>query len=250
MKATTVWCNTLQTVDWSGWAVCSFCDEVAVFRLFLPADLQVNPYLLTLLQPDEWERAERFRRISDRNRFVYGRALTKIVIGKLVDRKPATIRLVTGINKKPLIASFSAVHFNVSHAGDWIMLAVSKAEVGVDLEKEEDNFTFQDILSTSFSAEEQAFIGGSNNPKKEFYRLWTRKEALVKATAKGIDDDFYRIPSLDGEHQSSVDLPGKDGFWTVTSFRVDDDHQAAVAYQPSAGSPKFYTVDSNLFLQN
>ncbi|MVM36999.1 4'-phosphopantetheinyl transferase superfamily protein [Spirosoma sp. HMF3257] len=131
--------------------------------------------------------------------------------------------------------------------GGWITVAIGKSSIGVDIERINPDFPFQDVLAQSFSQEEQAYVAASADSRFAFYDVWTRKEALVKATAKGLDDDFQQVPALDGIHQISSDLIGAVGDWTVLSFPVSDAYPAAVAYRPMADMPKFYTLDKCIF---
>ena len=103
---------------------------------------------------------------------------------------PDEIKFAEGLNKKPFAenANLSDLHFNISHSADIILIAISNSEIGVDVEKVDNSFSYEEILPHNFSDEEIDFI---KNPE-DFYLLWTRKESLLKATAKGLDDDLHR----------------------------------------------------------
>ncbi|QHV96577.1 4'-phosphopantetheinyl transferase family protein [Spirosoma endbachense] len=247
MQSATVYCSTITDPDWLNWPDCLFTEKVAVFRLKLADDAIIPPYLYAWLQPNERERAARFRRKEDHNRFVVGRIMTKVVVSKFTHRDLADIRLVPGVNSKPELAGIPDLQINLSHSGSWIVLAISSESVGVDIEKMVSDFPFEDIVSNSFSEKEQRSVESNRNPRAAFYRLWTRKEALSKATAKGMDDDFSLIPSLDGEHCIEAGIIGGDGFWALTSFTIADDYPAAIAYRPIVETPKFYTIESGQF---
>lgn len=65
--------------------------------------------------------------------------------------------------------------FSLSHSSEYIGVAVSTCEIGLDVEKNK-NFNFRRI-STFLTDLENVFL--ENNPDK-FYELWTQKEAIVK----------------------------------------------------------------------
>jgi len=69
---------------------------------------------------------------------------------------------------------------------------------------------------------------------------WTRKEALTKATAKGLDDNLKDIPCLDGPHSvSTAIVPEVETSWRVNSFEVDEDHVGSVAFYLPQMPPDF-----------
>ncbi len=245
MQQATVICESLPAMSWQHWSASSFSDDLAVFRFCLYPEIELPTQLRALLQPAEVDRAQRYRREEDRHRFMHSRVILRILCGRYTKQTPDSIRFLIGTNKKPEIKDVPDLHFNVSHAGQWVLVAMSRASVGVDIENAGTDFPFQDIVSHSFSAEEQTYLENSANIRAAFYRLWTRKEALLKATAKGIDDDFQRIPALDGTHQTVDDLIGQGGSWTVRSFGVADDYQAAIVSPTATKLPKFYTIDAD-----
>lgn len=248
MDSCHVFCAELQAVSWHPWPGYPNADDaVAVFRFQLP-EQTILP--LALLQPDEISRAERYHRMEDRQRFVYARGLLRILTGRYTGQSPEQVRFTKDANGKPVLANGAGWHINVSHSGRWILLAIGKSNLGVDVEQIQLQFTFDDILATSFSLSEQAYIGAGTDSRRRFYQLWTRKEALIKATGKGMDDDFSRIPSLDGPHRTESQIMGGTGDWQVMSFAISAHYSGAVAYPTAIEIPKFYTLESGLLVDS
>ncbi|MDF7810788.1 4'-phosphopantetheinyl transferase superfamily protein [Hymenobacter sp. YC55] len=127
-----------------------------------------------------------------------------------------------------------------------MLLAIAPDDIGVDVECVRHDFHFQDVVDFSFSPKEKNFIKESADPTKAFYTLWTRKEALVKATAQGINDDFNYIPSLNGSHLIDQAKLITSLDWTTSSFPIGTDCIGAISYPFALNSKDFafYTVDT------
>ena len=88
----------------------------------------------------------------------------------------------------------SPIHFNLSHCRKAIACVVSDSEVGIDVEC---LGRYKDSLARHIcNDEELAHIVASPSPDTEFTRLWTQKEAVVKLTGRGIDDDLKNLLSI------------------------------------------------------
>ncbi|GAB3992321.1 hypothetical protein GCM10028807_25150 [Spirosoma daeguense] len=124
------------------------------------------------------------------------------------------------------------------------MLAFAKAEVGVDIEEVNSDFNWRDVADFSFSQQEQKSLIENDDTSQQFYRLWTRKEALLKATGKGVDEEFSKVPALDGVHYVHSELLGIAGNWLVISFPTARGYLSALAVNKELKFPKFYTLDS------
>ena len=110
-----------------------------------------------------------------------------------------TVEVTTNEHGKPMFSvpkdqPGGQIHFNISHPGGYVSVAVADCPVGVDVETNSD----PDLKVTDrfYSAEEQAAVRGAKDPQKVFRRLWTRKEAYVKCTGTGIYNAVSEIPSL------------------------------------------------------
>ncbi|WP_170139378.1 4'-phosphopantetheinyl transferase family protein [Larkinella arboricola] len=238
MRSTYVVYNTLPAVTWSqSWERRSSSDLI-IFRIELVRFTAYIPVFSAWLSTDEQHRAQRYFHEKDRNRFLVTRGLLRLLLGQCIHQKPSEIQFVTH-GKKPGLPAGCNWHYNVSHSGDWALIAVSTHPVGIDIEKIDSDFRFQDIVPEVFSPDEQRYLQKHSAARTLFYRLWTRKEALVKATGQGIDDYFKEIPSLDGTHEVEGCVLGHTDRWTVSSFSVTEGYTAAVAYESAAPLPRF-----------
>lgn len=237
-------CNTLPARFTPKTSAFSAQAGLAVFRIKVSDNKELIPKISTLLHADELARSQRYHRLADQQRFVVARAALRSVLGQYLACAPTAIEFVVGPNKKPVIQNSPGLHYNVSHSKDWVLIAVSATEVGVDVEAVDPLFPFHEVLPHSFSWPERQAVAGSPDSAHLFYQLWTRKEALVKATARGIDDGFSTIPALDGAHQLAMASGQAAAGWLVSSFAVAAGYVGAVAYQPGAAAvaPGFYDL--------
>lgn len=127
--------------------------------------------------------------IDDRCRSLAGDILTKRYISKLYGIPTDSIEIRKGAHGKPYTLNTPA-HFNISHSGNYTVLAVSDKPIGIDMEIIRD---FSAILAKKlFNDDELRYIAGDNPSRKKstmqrcFYEIWTAKEAYLKYTGKGL----------------------------------------------------------------
>ena len=159
---------------------------------FLLDDIRDLDHARSLLSRDEKARAARFHFDLHRNRFITGRAWLRTVLGNYLGLKPAKIAFKYSVSGKPALADAvanSGLKFNLAHSENVALLAVtSETEIGVDLECVRDLPDAGDLVCRFFSPRETALFHELpfNQKSTAFFNLWTRKEALLKATGEGI----------------------------------------------------------------
>lgn len=105
-----------------------------------------------------------------------------------------------GEHGKPSIIGHEEIHFNMSHCKRAVVCAVGSEPVGVDVEcigRGNDS-----LIDYTMNDDEVLRIKEAENPNTEFIRLWTQKEALLKLTGEGINDDIKSV--LSAENMSRV----------------------------------------------
>ncbi|MFT6746258.1 MAG: 4'-phosphopantetheinyl transferase [Glaciecola sp.] len=85
---------------------------------------------------------------------------------------------------KPTIQQ-EKLHFNLSHSGKLISVAICEiAEIGIDVQLIKKYS--EGVAKRIFSDSENTHYLNSNEPEKFFFDTWSKKEASVKATGRGI----------------------------------------------------------------
>ena len=204
-------------------------NDVHVWCISISANLALLSLAGELLSPDEHQRAARYHHDRDRERFIVSRVALRQLLGKYLELAPAHVRFMTGDNKKPYVVANIPLYYNVAHAGDRILIAVSDHIAGVDVEHITRDIAIDDIAQTCCSAAEQQHINPATDKPRAFYQLWTRKEALLKATGKGIDDDMVHVPAMDGIHNATTAYTGATADMNVSGFDIGHDYIGSVA---------------------
>ena len=218
--------------------------NLKLFKIKLSDFVQMIPNLVEFLSSDEVERADRYHFLKDKNRFIICRGLLRFLLSNQLEITPSKIEFKKDKNKKPYLSHQKPIHFNVSHSENYALIAIGDVSVGVDVEYVSKDFDFTDILNHVFSDSEKYTIENSTNKRRTFYNLWTRKEAFVKATGKGISDCFAQIPSLDDYHLISQELLGDYQKIDVSGFDLDEDYVAALAFDAERLTPDHISIYS------
>jgi 4'-phosphopantetheinyl transferase len=163
-------------------------SQVDVFWADLDAAARALPRWHALLDGDETARAARFRHERDRNRYVASHGILRVLLGRTIDRAPATLRFAATSHGKPVLRQ-SNLCFNLSHSRHLALFAISRQlEVGCDIEFHDERFLAENIPEHFFSPAEIAELRALPSSKQlaAFFAGWTRKEAYVKARGLGL----------------------------------------------------------------
>jgi 4'-phosphopantetheinyl transferase len=149
-----------------------------------------------LLDDAEAVRFRSFVRQADRERFLVGCALAKLVLSRyLTDQSARDIRFVRrcshcgGHHGKPHLQTRDP-EFSISHSGDLVVVAVANVAVGVDVEQIPWHVP-RGLVKMALSKHESAALSRLPSPERprSFTRSWTQKEAVSKATGAGVNLD-------------------------------------------------------------
>lgn len=167
--------------------------SVHIWGIYLPEVAPRLDRLEALLSASEKEKAERFRRESDRLSSIAARGALRVLLGGYDGMAADEISFAYNEQGKPYLAH-SKIAFNVSHSGDWVVLAVGRERtLGVDIEQLRSNVDPSAIAERYFTLEEQELLKESEQARADFYRIWVRKEAYVKARGSGLFRELNRV---------------------------------------------------------
>ena len=152
--------------------------------------------LRDLLTSEELLRADRFRHAIDKDRFLIAHGSLRILLGRYLDRSPEMVSIQRGEHGKPFVDG--SLRFNLSDTKDAVLIGFTlDQEIGVDIETMSRTVDHAAVTTHYFSAQEEELINvQGRNGKRKFLELWTRKEAVLKASGVGIMDDL-RVLKVD-----------------------------------------------------
>ena len=189
----------------------------------------------SLLSPGERARADRFVYDRHRRRYTVSQGHLRRVLAQLTGTRPEDIDFRFGKHGKPSLPGGPS--FNQSHSEDRIMIGVAaEGRLGVDIEQVREVKYMLGIADKNFGADEAALLNAA--PEHErlelFFRLWTRKEAFLKALGVGLTHPL-RTFSVDpapggGRGLLRVEgLPEEPERWHVGGVRCASGAEAALA---------------------
>ncbi len=151
-----------------------------------------DPHALESLPADERWRAARIIVPTVRRRFVQARAALRRILGRELGVAAHTLAFNYGEHGKPALDGYPRLHFNLSHSGERALLAIStQGEVGVDLEQLRERPAVLPLARRFLGEAEAARVAAADGSARDriFLHYWTRKEAVLKATGRGIGVD-------------------------------------------------------------
>jgi len=217
---------------------------VTVWRIPLP-ERAPEPHAWALLDARERERAERFIHDRDRHRFVAAHAGLRLVLAAETGRPPSALRFVLEPQGKPRLDRPS-LSFNLSHSGPLAVVATCRGSaVGIDVEMAGRMRDLDGLAAMVMTPREQADFAALSIDRRQaaFLRLWTRKEALLKADGRGLMHDPRKVEvGLDDNTPRIVLLD--DVRWTLADLALAPDAPAAVCVAGGLASVRQRGVDS------
>ncbi|MBA3293204.1 MAG: 4'-phosphopantetheinyl transferase superfamily protein [Geodermatophilaceae bacterium] len=152
-----------------------------------PAD---SPQLVDLLDAHERERLNRLQPDADQARYLAAHVLTRRVLGLWMDRPAASVVIdrpcICGKpHGKPTLDG--GPEFSLTHASNVVGVAVHDQPVGLDVERVRPLPDLPSLAKFACSCRETV------TDTTQFFRLWTRKEALLKATGAGLSSPMSAI---------------------------------------------------------
>ncbi|NJC11470.1 4'-phosphopantetheinyl transferase [Micromonospora profundi] len=151
-----------------------------------------------LLSEPERARAESIHRRAARRRFTTATALLKVAVAVTSGGSPGGVEIRRAcpdcrrLHGRPVLAG-GAPYVSLSHSGDRVAVALcADAPVGVDVEQVDAGIDVDAMVPFVLGASEQPAFRAVRSRQarvEAFFRCWTRKEAVLKATGDGL-----RIP--------------------------------------------------------
>ena len=177
-------------------------------------------------------KSNRFRHKKDRDSYIVRKYITQKILSSFLNVPQNEIQYHKAANKKPIV---QGLEFNVSHSNGLILIAVCSSPVGIDVELMKKDFSFTSLLTDCFHPNETILIKNSQDQLTCFYGLWTRKEAVLKATGEGLIEELPEINCLPNQ------ITRKNETFNLLSFLVEKHYVASIAVSSLVQEINFWT---------
>jgi 4'-phosphopantetheinyl transferase len=188
------------------------------------------------LSPEERARAGRFRFEEDCRAYVAAHGLTRALLSEVGGLPPGAWRFVTGRAGKPEVdpaLGLAWLRFNLTHTRSLVACAVAaEDDIGADVEDLGRRPVDPGVAERHFAPEEVALLAGlpPERWQETFLRIWTLKEAFVKATGDGLGLGLHRFAfGLDPLVLRRA--PDGIGTWRFLEWRPTPRHVLALAFR-------------------
>jgi 4'-phosphopantetheinyl transferase len=199
------------------------------FRTDLPGEDRTALWLL--LSEEERRAASRLYFEADRTRSAVAHARLRLILAAASGVEATVLEFGRSATGKPFLigpTGATGLHFNLAHAGDFCAIAITRlGPVGIDIERVRSDLDVAALSAREFSRSEAAWLESlpESARRSAFYRLWTRKEAVLKAEGSGFSIALNEFDVLKDE----VAIGGR--MFHVRDLDAPDEYLASLAQE-------------------
>jgi 4'-phosphopantetheinyl transferase len=201
-----------------------YISAFAAMPAITPEEIQ------NLLPEDEHVAVKNFASPELRERALKTKILTRRILARYLQQSPKTIPIIrTDLSKPRLTPPLDLYQFNLAHTDIYFALGITQKNlIGIDIEKISKKNDLIAISERFFHPQEHQQLLQAQDKEDSFFRIWTQKEAFVKAIGTGLSF---------GLEQFCVDAT------TAKILEINDPH-----YQATTFDSRLFSVEPQHYL--
>lgn len=194
-----------------------------------------------ILDPSEQQHASTIKNEQFHKRYVEIHARLRIVLGDVINVAPRQIRIHKADYGKPYLVDYPDLAFNLSHTANKMVVAIAdNCNLGVDIEQCKPRANLSALVDKCFAEVEKSYWQKLSRSQQiqAFYRFWTRKEAFVKATGRGIALGLKQCvinPESQNQFLTIPEVYGQTCEWMIKEIDMEDVFCGALVAKSNVG---------------
>ena len=222
------------------WSLLKETGDVTVTHVDLTPHASREASAFSWLDEHERLRSRQFVHTGARRRYVMCRAATRAILSRRLDCRNEQLSFGASKYGKPfavLDRRPAPISFNVSHSGSHGLVAVAQTgRLGVDIEERVVRHELDPLIEYILGPDEQASLALQSGVNKVhlFFKLWTIKEALLKALGTGFHLDISKFEVPPGIRVGTAGVfrfPHMPAIKWRVLYLGTDEYAAAVAHE-------------------
>ena len=202
-------------------------QNAIIFTAKLSLMKQHQEELWQSLSGQEKIQAEGFVNNTLKDKYVLSHGLLRYLLSLYAERKPQEIQYLVNQFGKPFLKDDNcALQFNMSHSKDYAAYIIAlEDQVGIDIEWKDRDTNIQEIFELVLSPTEVTNFNQLSSEEKfhEFYDIWTKKEAIIKAIGQGFSYPIKTIEIMHSMHDSkSYCIANGNVFYCLNLHNLDN----------------------------
>jgi 4'-phosphopantetheinyl transferase len=205
-------------------------DEMSLWQIDFRAFADDMDKLLFLLSIEEKKRAEAYKQADKAFAYIIAHGFMRLFLSAITQIPAQELAFLQGHYGKPYLVQAPELAFNLSYSKRFLFFAHgSKGQIGVDIEAMRKLPNLLQIIEQQFHPDEKALLLRLSDDEqvKQFYRIWTCKEAYIKALGSGL---CLPVNSFAVDLAKPARIKGQSA-WFLHEYAFEDEHLGAVASQ-------------------
>ncbi len=202
-----------------------------------------HPRSRSLLTAREHRKAHAFRCPETANRWSYFHSAAREILAAYTGTPASELVFAEEEHGKPYLPADRSLYFNLSHSLSSALLAVCRfAPVGVDIEHRRALSDMDRLARRCFSTPEYTAYQAAESALREqiFFRLWTRKEAVIKASGLGLHQPLqgFDVPAIEMPSPVTCGVyegEGAGGYYLLAALQTPPAYAGALALECRGG---------------
>jgi 4'-phosphopantetheinyl transferase len=201
-----------------------------------PPDARHLAHARTILSDPEKQRCAAFRSDRHQTEYALSRAMLRLALSEYAPVAPQDWQFLALEKGKPEIAGPALtppLWFNLSHTDGFSACVIGRVrQLGVDIENMNREMPHQELAKRFFAPGEFEYLLTlpPSLQREAFFRIWTLKEAYIKAEGKGLsiplDSFHFRFSTGNPELKLTAESNPRD--WSVFEFQPGPDHRISI----------------------
>ncbi len=187
--------------------------------------------VLSQIDQEKQDSFSKFKNFDDVKLRLFSELLTKTILSLALNVSIKEIKCSLNRYGKPYLEFRKDLHFNVSHSGKWVVIAVDNSEIGIDVELIQP--IDYSIAKRFFTDAEFHALERKRGQEKlaYFYDLWTLKESFIKAEGKGLSIPLNSFAIIKNEASITLERSNSKAEYYFRQYFIDYKYALSVCAQ-------------------